>query len=56
MDDRFEYDEVRVYAIRIVNGIEITVICTDVSRTERRIVSGWKAERNEREAYRENFN
>jgi hypothetical protein len=26
VDDRFEYGEVRVYAIGIVNGIEITVI------------------------------
>jgi uncharacterized protein len=51
VDDRFEYDEVRVYAIGIVNGIEITVIYTDVSRTERRIISAWRAERHEREAY-----
>jgi uncharacterized DUF497 family protein len=55
VDDRFEYDEVRVYAIGIVNGIEITVIFTDLSRTERRIISAWKAERHEREAYWENF-
>jgi uncharacterized DUF497 family protein len=55
VDDRFEYDEVRVYAIGIVNGIEITLIYTDVSRTERRIISAWKAERHEREAYWENF-
>ena len=55
VDDRFEYDEVRVYAIGIVNGIEITVIFTDVSRTERRIISAWKAERHEREAYWKNF-
>lgn len=51
VDDRFEYGEVRVYAIGVVNGIEITVIYTDVSRTERRIVSAWRAERHEREAY-----
>ena len=51
VDDRFEYSEVRVYAIGIVNGIEITVIYTDVSRTERRIISAWRAERHEREAY-----
>jgi uncharacterized protein len=25
-DDRFEYGEVRIYAIGLVNGIEITVI------------------------------
>ena len=55
VDDRFEYDEVRMYAVGIVNGIEITVIYTDVSRIGRRIVSAWKAERHEREAYWENF-
>lgn len=55
VDDRFEYPEVRVYAIGIVNRIEITVIFTDVSPTERRIISAWKAERHEREAYWENF-
>jgi uncharacterized protein len=51
VDNRFEYGEVRVYAIGMVNGIEITVIYTDVSRTERRIISAWRAERHEREAY-----
>jgi len=55
IDDRFEYGEVRVYAIGIVSGVEITVIFADVSRTERRIISAWKAERHEREAYWENF-
>jgi uncharacterized DUF497 family protein len=51
VDDRFDYGEIRVYAIGIVNGIEITVIYTDASRNERRIISAWKAERHEREAY-----
>jgi uncharacterized DUF497 family protein len=41
-----------VYAIGIVKGIEVTVIYTDVSKTERRIISAWRAERHEREAYR----
>jgi len=50
-DDRFEYGEIRVYAIGVVNGFEVTVIYTDVSRTERRIISAWRAERYEREAY-----
>jgi uncharacterized DUF497 family protein len=54
VDDRFEYSEVRVYAIGVVNGIEITLIYTDVSETERRIISAWRAERHEREAYWEN--
>jgi uncharacterized protein len=51
VDDRFEYGEVRVYAIGLVNGIEITVTYSDVSPTERRIISAWRAERHEREAY-----
>lgn len=51
IDDRFEYGEVRVYAIGIVNGMEITVVYTDVSRTERRIISAWRAERHERAAF-----
>jgi uncharacterized DUF497 family protein len=51
VDNRFEYGEVRVYAVGIVNGIEITVIYTEVSETERRIISAWRAERHEREAY-----
>ncbi len=51
VDDRFDYGEVRVYAIGIVNDLEITLIYTDVSETERRIISAWRAERHEREAY-----
>jgi uncharacterized DUF497 family protein len=51
VDDRFEYGEIRVYAIGMVNGLEITVIYTEVSQTERRIISAWRAERHEREAY-----
>ncbi|MBI4904814.1 MAG: BrnT family toxin [Acidobacteria bacterium] len=51
VDDRFDYGETRVYAVGVVNGYETTVIYTDVSRTERRIISAWRAERHEREAY-----
>ena len=51
VDDRFDYGEIRVYAIGIVNGLEITLIYTDVSETERRIISAWRAERHERAAY-----
>jgi uncharacterized DUF497 family protein len=51
VDDRFDYGEIRVYAIGIVNDLEITLIYTDVSETERRIISAWRAERHEREAY-----
>ena len=51
VDERFDYGEVRIYAIGVVNGIEIAVIFTEVTQSERRIISAWKAERNEREAY-----
>ena len=53
-DQRFDYGEVRVHAIGVVNGIEMTVIYTDVSDAERRIISAWRAERHEREAYWKN--
>ena len=35
----------------VANGFEITVIFTDVPENERRIISAWRAERHEREAY-----
>ena len=55
MDDRFDYGETRVYAIGVVSGIEITLIYTDVSENERRIISAWRAERHERKAYWQNL-
>jgi len=51
VDERFEYGETRVYAVGVVDGLEITVIYTDLSENERRIISAWRAERHEREAY-----
>ena len=51
VDDRFDYGETRVYAIGVVSGIEITLIYTDISEAERRIISAWRAERHERKAY-----
>ena len=51
VDDRFDYGEIRIYAIGIVNDLEVTVIYTEVSGTERRIISAWRAEQHEREAY-----
>jgi uncharacterized DUF497 family protein len=39
VDDRFDYAETRIYAIGLANGEETTVIYTDVSETERRIIS-----------------
>ena len=55
VDDRFDYGEIRVYVIGVVNGLEITLIYTDVSETERRIISAWRAERHERKAYWQNL-
>ena len=43
--------EIRFYAIGVANGLEVTVIYTDVSESERRIISAWRAERHERAAY-----
>ena len=55
IDDCFEYGEVRVYAIGLVNGIEITVIYTDRDEDERHIISAWRAEPHERRYYWQNF-
>ena len=55
VDDRFEYGEVRVYAIGLVNGIEITVIYTDRDQDERHIISAWRAEPHERRYFWQNF-
>ena len=55
VDDRFDSGEMRVYAIGVVNGLEITLIYTDVSQTERRIISAWRAERHEKAAYWQSF-
>ena len=48
VDDRFDYGEVRVYAVGLVNGLEITVIYTDEENGKRRIISAWRAEPHER--------
>ena len=37
--DRFDYGEVRIYAIGLVNGLEITVVSTDEENGKRRIIS-----------------
>nr|VFJ69833.1 MAG: hypothetical protein BECKFW1821C_GA0114237_102015 [Candidatus Kentron sp. FW] len=48
IDDRFEYDEIRVYAIGLVDGLEITVIHADRNDDERHIISAWRAQPHER--------
>jgi uncharacterized DUF497 family protein len=42
IDDRFDYGELRVYAIGLVNGIEITVIYTDRDDGERHLIAAWR--------------
>jgi hypothetical protein len=51
VDERFDYGEIRIYAIGVVNGLKVTVIYTDISESERRIISAWRAEQHERAAY-----
>ena len=53
-DDRFDYGEVRIYAIGLVNGVEITVIYTDWDEDQRHIISAWRAEPHERRHYWQN--
>ena len=48
IDDRYDYGEIRVYAIGLVNGLEITVVYSDRSEDERRIISAWRSEAQER--------
>ena len=55
VDDRFDYGEVRVYAIGLVNGLEITVIYTDRDGDERHIISAWRSEPHERRYYWQNI-
>jgi uncharacterized DUF497 family protein len=47
----FYYGESRVYAIGLVNGLEITVVYTDENDDEWRIISAWRAEPHERRSY-----
>jgi hypothetical protein len=53
VDDRFDYGEIRVYAIGLVNGLEITVVYSD-RNDERRIISAWRAEPHEKRTYWQN--
>ncbi len=51
VDDRFDYGEMRVYAIGLVNGIEITVIYADRESGARHLISAWRSEPHERRYY-----
>jgi uncharacterized DUF497 family protein len=50
-DDRFDYGERRIYAIGLVNDLELTVIYSDRGYDERRIISAWRSEPHERRRY-----
>ena len=54
VDDRFDYGETRVYAIGLVNSLEITLVYSDREDDERRIISAWRAEPHERRHYWQN--
>jgi uncharacterized protein len=47
-DDRYDYGEIRIYAIGLVNGIEITVIYADGDPDERHNIAAWSSEPHER--------
>ncbi len=53
VDDRFDYGEIRVYAIGLIHGLEITVIYTDGD--ERHLISAWRSEPHERRHYWQNL-
>jgi uncharacterized DUF497 family protein len=55
VDDRFDYGEVRVYAIGLVNGLEVTVVYTDENDEERRIISAWRSEPHEKRYFWQNL-
>lgn len=54
-DDRFDYGEVRMYAIGLVNDTEVTVIYTDRQYETRHIISAWKSTPSERRTFWEEF-
>ena len=55
IDDRFDYGETRVYAVGLVNGLEITAVYTDENDDKRRIISAWRSEPHERRYYWQNI-
>jgi uncharacterized DUF497 family protein len=50
-DDRYDYGEVRMYAIGLLNGVETTVIYTERRNDERHIISAWQSSPNERRIF-----
>lgn len=50
-DTREDYDEARIIAIGLAQGIPLTVVYTDSTAGWRRIISARRSNRREREAY-----
>ena len=44
----------RIYAVGLVNGLEITVVYADRGEDERRIISAWRSQAHERRFYWQN--
>ena len=55
VDERFDYGETCIYAIGLVNSLEITVIYTDRENGERHLISAWRSEPHERRYYWQNL-
>ena len=51
LDDRFDYEEVRVYAIGVAHGLELTVIYTDRENETRHIIPARRSTQSERGAF-----
>ena len=47
--------KVGIYAVGLVNGLEVTVVYTDENDDERLIISAWRAEPHERRSYWQNI-
>lgn len=54
LDDRFHYGEIRIHAVGLVNGVEITVIYTD-REDKRHIISAWRSVPRERRYFWQNL-
>jgi uncharacterized DUF497 family protein len=51
IDDRYDYGEIRINAIGIIESTEVFVAFTEKGGEERRIISARKADRKEREEF-----
>jgi uncharacterized DUF497 family protein len=51
-DDRYDYGELRIHAIGLMDGVEVTVIYTEHDdNEERHIISAWRSAPHERRAF-----